>query len=134
MGPSVKFVLAIIDSISKKKWGFIFFRKIGHEGGGFRGLRVCGRKKYRSSFLNISLSERGFFQCQTQGCSFSLMQSMKCFLVLERARIFTAISRNTLFCLDCHSFQFCQHETLLIWVYQNLPLTLQHLYQLFYFQ
>ena len=32
MGPSVKFVLAIIDSISKKKWGLIFFRKIGHEG------------------------------------------------------------------------------------------------------
>ena len=34
MGPSVKFVLAIIDSISKKKWGLIFFCKIGHEGGG----------------------------------------------------------------------------------------------------
>ena len=35
MGPSAKFVLAIIDSISKeKKWGLIFFRKIGHEGGG----------------------------------------------------------------------------------------------------
>ena len=35
MGPSVKFVLAIKDSISKKKkWGLIFFRKIGHEGGG----------------------------------------------------------------------------------------------------
>ena len=35
MGPSVKFVLAIIDSISeKKKWGLIFFRKIGREGGG----------------------------------------------------------------------------------------------------
>ena len=32
-----------------------FFRKIGHEGGGVRGLRVCGRKKSRSSFLNISL-------------------------------------------------------------------------------
>ena len=55
MGPSVKFVLAIIDSISKKKWGLIFFCKIGHEGGGVRGLRVCGRKNYRSSFLNISL-------------------------------------------------------------------------------
>ena len=37
MGPSVKFVLAIIDSISKKKWGLIFFRKIGHEGGGGGG-------------------------------------------------------------------------------------------------
>ena len=55
MGPSVKFVLAIIDSISKKKWGLIFFRKIGHEGGGVRGLRVCSRKNYLSSFLNISL-------------------------------------------------------------------------------
>ena len=33
MGPSVKFVLATIDSISKKG-GLIFFRKIGHEGGG----------------------------------------------------------------------------------------------------
>ena len=40
MGPSVKFVLTIIDSISKKKWGLIFFsRKIGHEGGGgFEGF------------------------------------------------------------------------------------------------
>ena len=34
MGPRVKFVLAIIDSISKKNWGLIFSRKIGHEGGG----------------------------------------------------------------------------------------------------
>ena len=35
MGPSVKFVLAIIDSISKKKMVVNFFsRKIGHEGGG----------------------------------------------------------------------------------------------------
>ena len=39
MGPSVKFVLAIIDSISKKKWGLIFFRKIGHEGG-WGGLKT----------------------------------------------------------------------------------------------
>ena len=39
MEPSVKFVLAIIDSISKKK-GLIFFRKIGHEGvgGGSEGF------------------------------------------------------------------------------------------------
>ena len=56
MGPSVKFVLAIIDSISKKKMGVNFFsRKIGHEGGGVRGLRVCRRKNYLSSFFNISL-------------------------------------------------------------------------------
>ena len=34
MGPSVKFVLAIIDSISKKKWGLIFFlAKLDTEGG-----------------------------------------------------------------------------------------------------
>ena len=32
--PSVKFVLAIIDSIYNKKKGVIFFRKIGHDGGG----------------------------------------------------------------------------------------------------
>ena len=39
MGPSVKFVLAIIDSISKKKMGVNFFsRKIGHEGGGSEGF------------------------------------------------------------------------------------------------
>ena len=49
MGPSVKFVLAIIDSISQKKMGVNFFsRKIGHEGGGVQGLRVCGRKNYLS--------------------------------------------------------------------------------------
>ena len=49
MGPSVKFVLAIIDSFSKKKMGINFFsRKIGHEGvgGGVRGLRVCSPKIY----------------------------------------------------------------------------------------
>ena len=56
MGPSVKFVLAIIDSISKKKWGLIFFpQNWTRRGGGARGLRVCGCKKSRSSFLNISL-------------------------------------------------------------------------------
>ena len=38
MGPSVKFVLAVIDSISRKKMGVNFFsRKIGHEGGGGGG-------------------------------------------------------------------------------------------------
>ena len=42
MGPSVKFVLAIIDSISKKKRGLIFFlAKLDSKGGG--------------SFLNIFL-------------------------------------------------------------------------------
>ena len=36
MGPSVKFVLAIIDSISKKKWGltFFFLAKLDTKGGG----------------------------------------------------------------------------------------------------
>ena len=35
MGPSVKFVLAIIDSISEKKWGLIFFlAKLDTRGGG----------------------------------------------------------------------------------------------------
>ena len=56
MGPSVKFVLAIKDSISKKKMGVNFFSaKLDTKGGGVRGLRVCGCKKSRSSFLNISL-------------------------------------------------------------------------------
>ena len=57
MGPSVKFVLAIIDSISEeKKWGLIFFAKLDTKGGGgVRGLRVCSRQNYLSSFLNISL-------------------------------------------------------------------------------
>ena len=56
MGPSVKFVLAIKDSISKKKMGVnFFFAKLDTKGGGVRGLRVWGRKKSRSSFLNISL-------------------------------------------------------------------------------
>ena len=45
MGPSVKFVLAIIDSISKKKMGVNFFsRKIGHEGG--RGVSVDAKITY----------------------------------------------------------------------------------------
>ena len=39
MGPSVKFVLAIIDSISKKKWGLIFFlAKLDTKGGGSEGF------------------------------------------------------------------------------------------------
>ena len=38
MGPSVKFVLAIIDSISKKNGGLFCFRKIGHEWGGSEGF------------------------------------------------------------------------------------------------
>ena len=37
MGPSVKFVLAIIDSISKKNRGNFFIRKKTIPGGGVRG-------------------------------------------------------------------------------------------------
>ena len=38
MGPSVKFVLAIIDSISKKKWGLIFFPQNWTQRGGSEGF------------------------------------------------------------------------------------------------
>ena len=39
MGPGVKFVLAIIDSISKKKMGVNFFsRKLDTKGGGSEGF------------------------------------------------------------------------------------------------
>ena len=41
MGPSVKFVLAIIDSISKKKMGVNFlFAKLDTKGGGRGGPRA----------------------------------------------------------------------------------------------
>ena len=40
MGPSVKFVLAIIDSISKKKWGLIFFPQNWTRRGDGRGPRA----------------------------------------------------------------------------------------------
>ena len=57
MGPSVKFVLAIIDSISKKKMGVNFvFAKLDPKGGGSEGFVSVDEKKSRSSFLNISLS------------------------------------------------------------------------------
>ena len=57
MGPRVKFLLAIIDSIfNQQNGGYFFSCKVGHEGGGgVRGLRVTGHKKYINSFLNISL-------------------------------------------------------------------------------
>ena len=49
MGPSVKFVLAIIDSIlNQKKRVLIFFRKVGHKGGGggFQDLVSRDEKKH----------------------------------------------------------------------------------------
>ena len=48
MGPSVKFVLAIIDSISEKKMGVNFFRKIGHEGGGCFGHIYSYKNSFES--------------------------------------------------------------------------------------
>ena len=42
MGPSVKFVLAIIDSISEeKKWGLIFFAKLDTKGGSVLGISTA---------------------------------------------------------------------------------------------
>ena len=59
MGPSVKFVLAIIFSISNQKNGGEFFsRKVGHEGGGAwsEGFESSGHKKYINCLLNISVT------------------------------------------------------------------------------
>ena len=48
MGPSVKFVLAIIDSISKKKMGVNFFpTKLDTKGGGHSGLNWGVRPSYQ---------------------------------------------------------------------------------------
>ena len=41
MGPSVKFVLAIIDSISKKKMGVNFFAKLDTKGGSVLGISTA---------------------------------------------------------------------------------------------
>ena len=52
MGPSVKFVLAIIDSISeKKKMGVNFFRKIGHKGGECFGHIYSYKNSFESGIL-----------------------------------------------------------------------------------
>ena len=57
MGPSVKFVLAIIDSISQKKMGVNFFiRKKTIRGGGPRGGLAKDHKKYVFFFRTPSLS------------------------------------------------------------------------------
>ena len=54
MGPSVKFVLAILDSISDKK-GVIFFLKKGHEGvGGSEGF-VSDATKFTLMVFGIFL-------------------------------------------------------------------------------
>ena len=60
MGPSVKFVLPIIDAFPDKKNGGNFWcGKKGRNGGGWggsEGVAFFGRKFSRLSFLNTSLS------------------------------------------------------------------------------
>ena len=62
MGPSVKFVLPIIDAFPDKKMGVIFgvAKKDttggGGGGGGSEGVAFFGRNFSRLSFLNISLN------------------------------------------------------------------------------
>ena len=55
MGPSVKFVLAIIDSISKKKMGEHFFIRKKTIPGGPRGGLAKDHKKYRVFFGTLPL-------------------------------------------------------------------------------
>ena len=58
MGPSVKFVLPIIDAFPNKKNGGNFWcGKKGHNGGwgGSEGVVFFGRNFSRLSFLNVSL-------------------------------------------------------------------------------
>ena len=56
MGPSIKFVLAIIDSISNpKKMGADFFLKVRHEGGVSKGVMSWRHKQKPKLFLNIFL-------------------------------------------------------------------------------
>ena len=59
MGPSVKFVLPIIDAFPNKKNGGNFWcGKKGRNGGGWggsEGVAFFGRKFSRLSFLNTSL-------------------------------------------------------------------------------
>ena len=60
MGPSVKFVLPIIDAFPDKKNGGNFWcgkkGRNGGGGGGSEGVAFFGRKFSRLSFLNTSLS------------------------------------------------------------------------------
>ena len=56
MGPSVKFVLPIIDAFPNKKMGVIFgVAKKDTTGGGSEGVAFFGRNFSRLSFLNTSL-------------------------------------------------------------------------------
>ena len=61
MGPSVKFVLPIIDAFPDKKNGGNFWcGKKGRNGGGWggsEGVAFFGRKFSRLSFLNTSLNK-----------------------------------------------------------------------------
>ena len=62
MGPSVKFVLPIIDAFPDKKNGGNFWcGKKGRNGGGWggsEGVAFFGRKFSRLSFLNTSLTSK----------------------------------------------------------------------------
>ena len=81
MGPSVKFVLPIIDAFPDKKNGGNFWcGKKGRNGGGWggsEGVAFFGRKFSRLSFLNTSLTCLRFFQeaeainVWDRGCSWS---------------------------------------------------------------
>ena len=58
MGPSVKFVLPIIDAFPNKKMWVIFgVAKKDTTGGGSEGVAFFGRNFSRLSFLNNSLSK-----------------------------------------------------------------------------
>ena len=56
MGPSVKFVSAIKDVISKKKRGSIFFRKKDHAGGGSE-REMAKDHTFPAFFLTLPLLE-----------------------------------------------------------------------------
>ena len=69
MGPSVKFVLPIIDAFpNKKNVGNFWCGKKGHNGGGggSEGVAFFGRNFSRLSFLNNSLSKTIKFICAMQ--------------------------------------------------------------------
>ena len=54
MGPSVKFVLVIIDSISEeKKWGLIFFAKLDTKGGSVLGISTAIKTALKVAFYDF---------------------------------------------------------------------------------